>query len=295
MCDDQSSKDAEAYFLQKGINRRDFGKVGISATLAMMLPTTALAEDVVESNVSVTTPDGEADCYFVHPAKGQYPAVVLWPDIFGMRPAFRQMGKRLAQSGYAVLVVNPYYRTMKGQLVPDSASVIDAALREKIWPKARELAGTLSPETCVTDGRAFIQYLDQQKAVDPDKKAGTMGYCMTGSYTFRLAADMPERIGAGASFHGGGLVTDRPDSPHRLVPKIKAGFLVAIAANDDERQPEAKTELRAAFDKAGVEAEIEVYKGAMHGWCPPDSMAYNRDQAERAWERLLVLFNQRLV
>lgn len=295
MCDDQSSKDAEAYFLQKGINRRDFGKVGISATLAMMLPTTALAEDVVESNVSVTTPDGEADCYFVHPAKGQYPAVVLWPDIFGMRPAFRQMGKRLAQSGYAVLVVNPYYRTMKGQLVPDSASVIDAALREKIWPKARELAGTLSPETCVTDGRAFIHYLDKQKAVDPDKKAGTMGYCMTGSYTFRLAADMPERIGAGASFHGGGLVTDRPDSPHRLVPKIKAGFLVAIAANDDERQPEAKTELRAAFDKAGVEAEIEVYKGAMHGWCPPDSMAYNRDQAERAWERLLVLFNQRLV
>ncbi|WP_226665075.1 dienelactone hydrolase family protein [Microbulbifer aggregans] len=294
MCDEQSSKDAEAYFLQKGINRRDFGRVGISAALAMTLPIAALAEDVVESNVLVTTPDGEADCYFVHPAKGQYPAVVLWPDIFGMRPAFRQMGKRLAQSGYAVLVVNPYYRTMKGQLVPDSAPVIDASLREQIWPKARELAGTLSPETCVTDGRAFIRFLDSQQAVDSDKKAGTMGYCMTGSYTFRLAADMPERIGAGASFHGGGLVTDKPDSPHRLVPKIQAGFLVAIAENDDERQPEAKTELRQAFDNAGVEAEIEVYKGAMHGWCPPDSMAYNRDQAERAWARMLTLFNQRL-
>ncbi|MFV8782026.1 dienelactone hydrolase family protein [Microbulbifer sp. SA54] len=295
MCDELNSKDAEAYFLRQGISRRTFGRVGFGAALAATLPSAALAEDIVEQKVTVQTPDGEADCYFVHPAKGQYPAVILWPDIFGMRAAFRQMGKRLAQSGYAVLVVNPYYRTMKGQLVPDTAPVIDSALREKIWPQARELAGTLSPETCVTDGRAFIKYLDAQAAVDSEKKAGTMGYCMTGSYTFRLAADMPARIGAGASFHGGGLVTDKADSPHRLVPEIKAGFLVAIAENDDERQPEAKTALRQAFDRAGVAAEIEVYSGAMHGWCPPDSMAYNRTQAERAWERMLVLFRQNLV
>lgn len=307
MCDELNSKDAEAYFLQqgagKGVSRRTFGRLGIGAgigtALASALPWSAVAEveggvSLVESNVTVPTPDGEADCYFVHPAEGRHPAVIMWPDIFGIRPAVRQMGKRLAQSGYAVLVVNPYYRNMHGQLVPDDAKIIGPELREKIFPKGRELAGTLSPQTCVTDGKAFIAFLDKQAAVDPAKKAGSAGYCMTGSYTFRLAAAMPERFGAGASFHGGGLVTEAPDSPHRLIPEIKAGFLVAIAENDDERQPEAKVELRKAFDAAGLDATVEVYEGAMHGWCPPDSMAYNQPQAERAWQEMLTLFGKRL-
>ncbi|SDZ91426.1 dienelactone hydrolase family protein [Microbulbifer marinus] len=294
MCDDQTNKDAEAYFRSRGMSRRDFGKVGLGAALAMMLPVSAQAQDVVEANVMVETPDGEADCYFVHPAKGRHAAVIMWPDIFGMRPAFRQMGKRLAQSGYAVLVVNPYYRTMKGQLVPNDVDVIDPELKQKIFPRAREQARTLSPQTCVTDGRAFVKFLDQQPAVAADRPVGTMGYCMTGSYTFRLAADMPERIGAGASFHGGGLVTDKPDSPHLLIPKIKAGFLVAIAENDDERDPEAKTVLRKAFDSAGVTADVEVYEGTLHGWCPPDSAVYNEAQAERAWREALTLFERNL-
>ncbi|WP_231757028.1 dienelactone hydrolase family protein [Microbulbifer elongatus] len=301
MCDELNSNDAEAYFLQhglgKGVSRRGFGRMGVGAGLLAMLPWSASATseaNLVESRVMVPTPDGEADCYFVHPAKGRHPAVVLWPDIFGMRPAFRQMGKRLAQSGYSVLVVNPYYRTMKGQLVPDDAKIIGPELRKKVFPKGRELAGTLSPETCVTDGKAFIAWLDKQDSVDAGKKAGTAGYCMTGSYTFRMAAAQPERIGAGASVHGGGLVTDKADSPHRLIPEIQAGFLVAIAENDDERQPEAKDALREAFEAADVDATVEVYEGAMHGWCPPDSMAYNQAQAERAWEEMLNLFEERL-
>ena len=302
MCDELNTKDAEAYFLRhglgKGVSRRGFGRLGIGAGLLAMLPWSASAENgvkVAASNVTVPTPDGEADCYFVHPVKGRHPAVILWPDIFGMRPAFREMGKRLAQSGYSVLVVNPYYRTMKGQLVPDDAKIIGPELRKQVFPKGRELAQTLSPQTCVTDGNAFIAFLDKQGSVDPAKKAGTAGYCMTGSYTFRLAAAMPDRFGAGASFHGGGLVTDKSDSPHRLIPEINAGFLVAIAENDDERQPEAKDELRKAFKAADLDATVEVYEGAMHGWCPPDSMAYNQAQAERAWSNMLTLFAQRLV
>jgi len=294
MCDELTNKDAEAHSGSHGMTRRDFGKVGLGAALAMMLPVAARAQEVVGTNVMVRTPDGEADGYFVHPAKGRHPGVILWPDIFGIRPAFREMGKRLAESGYSVLVVNPYYRTTKEQLVPDDAAVIDSALRQQIWPRAKELAGTLSPITCVTDGRAFVKFLDQQPSVDNGKKIGVMGYCMTGSYAFRLAADMPERIGAGASFHGGGLVTDKEDSPHLLVPKIKAGFLVAIAEKDDERDPRAKVELRKAFESAGVPAEIEVYEGTLHGWCPPDSAVHNQAQAARAWERLLALFERNL-
>ncbi|WP_299593552.1 dienelactone hydrolase family protein [uncultured Microbulbifer sp.] len=301
MCDELNTKDAEAYFLKKGsgagVSRRGFGRIGVGTALFAMLPWRASANSgikVVESEVTVPTPDGEADAYFVHPAEGRHPAVILWPDIFGMRPAFRQMGKRLAESGYSVLVVNPYYRTMKGQLIPDDAKIIGPELRKQVFPKGRELAGTLSPQTCVTDGKAFIEWLDKQASVDPAKKAGTAGYCMTGSYTFRLAAAMPERFGAGASFHGGSLVTDKSDSPHRLIPKIKAGFLVAIAENDDERQPEAKDELRNAFKAADLDAAVEVYEGAMHGWCPPDSMAYNQAQAERAWSEMLALFKQRM-
>ena len=290
MCDEITEKDNEEYFRKQGLTRREFSKLGMGAAMVMMLPPVANAVDIVEEEVLVETPDGEADCYFVHPAAGAHAAVIVWPDIMGIRTSFRMMGKRLAQSGYSVLVVNPYYRTAKGPVIEDGESFGEPAVRERLMPHAR----SLSPDTCVTDGQAFVKYLDQQSSVDTSRKIGTTGYCMTGSYTMRLAAAMPERIGAGGSFHGGGLASDSPSSPHLLAPKMKAGFLIAIAENDDEKDPNAKVLLRKAFDDAGVEAEIEVYEGTLHGWCPPDSRVYNKAQAERAWSRLLVLFEREL-
>jgi carboxymethylenebutenolidase len=290
MCDELTNKDAEEYLRQSRLTRRDFGRLGTTAALALLLPRAADALDVVEEEVLVETPDGKADGYFVHPAEGRHAAVIVWPDIVGIRPAFRAMGKRLAESGYSVLVVNPYYRTAKGQVVPDGKTFRDPGIRELLMPHAR----SLSPATCVTDGRALVKFLDGQPSVDTSRKVGTMGYCMTGSYTLRLAAAIPDRIGAGASFHGGGLATDEDDSPHLLAPKMKAGFLIAIAENDDERRPEEKVRLREAFDAAGVEAEIEVYEGTQHGWCPPDSAVHHEAQAERAWKRLLALFEREL-
>lgn len=290
MCDELTEKDNDAYFRKQGLSRREFNKRGISVAVAMMLPPVANALDVVEEEVLVETPDGMADCYFVHPASGAHAAVIVWPDIMGIRTSFRMMGKRLAESGYSVLVVNPYYRTAKGAVIEDGENFGMPAVRERLMPHAR----SLSPDTCVSDGRAFVTYLDAQPSVDTDRKVGTTGYCMTGSYTMRLAAAMPERIGAGGSFHGGGLATDANDSPHLLAPKIKAGLLIAIAANDDEKEPNAKILLREAFDSAGVNAEIEVYEGTLHGWCPPDSPVHNEAQAERAWTRLLELFEKEL-
>ena len=285
MCDDLTNKDVEDFLRRQGMTRREFSIGGASAALMMMLPPVANALDVVEQDVMVETPDGMADCYFVHPASGAHAAVIVWPDIVSIRPAFRAMGKRLAESGYSVLVVNPYYRTHKGQIVPDGKGFRDPGIRELLMPHAQ----SLSPETCVSDGRAFVDYLDAQPSVDTGRKIGTTGYCMTGSYTMRLAAAMPDRIGAGGSFHGGGLASDAEDSPHLLASKMKAGFLIAIAANDDERDPNAKVLLREAFDANNVRAEIEVYKDTLHGWCPPDSAVYHEDQAERAWSRLLAL------
>ena len=290
MCDERTIKDNEEYLRKQALTRRDFGKGSAGVVLTMMLPAVANAMEVVEQDVMVETPDGMADCYFVHPAEGRHAAVIIWPDIVGIRSSFRLMGKRLAESGYAVLVVNPYYRTVKGAPVPEGSSFGDEGVRETLMPHAR----SLSPDTCVTDGRSFVNYLDTQPSVDTNRKIGTTGYCMTGSYTMRLAAAMPERIGAGGSFHGGGLATDSDDSPHLLAPQMKAGFLIAIAENDDERDPDAKTKLREAFDDAGVRAEIEVYEGTLHGWCPPDSAVYNEAQAERAWSRLLALFEREL-
>jgi carboxymethylenebutenolidase len=204
----------------------------------------------------------------------------VWPDIFGLRPAFRSMGKRLAEAGYAVLTVNPFYRSLKGQ----------PADREAAFSVAR----TLNPTTHVTDARAFVAWLDSQRAVDTRRKIGTTGYCMGGPIVMRTAAAVPERIGAACSFHGGGLTTNDENSPHLLIPKMKASFLIAIADNDDEKEPESKNILRKAFDEAKLPAEIEVYKGANHGWVPPDSQAYHREQAERAWERKLALFARAL-
>ena len=290
MCDELTNKDAEEYLRRIGLTRREFNIRGAGVALAMLLPTVANALDVVEQDVMVETPDGEADCYFVHPASGNHAAVIVWPDIVSIRPAFRMMGKRLAESGYSVLVVNPYYRTARGAVVPEGKTFRDPGIRDLLMPHAR----TLSPKTCVTDGRAFVEYLDKQPTVDNGRKIGTTGYCMTGSYTLRLAAAIPDRIGAGGSFHGGGLATDAEDSPHLLTSQMNAGFLIAIAENDDERNPDEKVLLREAFDKADVEAEIEVYEGTLHGWCPPDSAVYNEEQAERAWSRLLALFEREL-
>lgn len=291
MCDDLTVQENQDYLNKKdGISRRTFTQLSAGAAAMAMLPPVANAQEVVEQDVHVPMGGGElSDCYFVHPAEGQHPGIVFWPDIMSIRPAFREMGKRLAQSGYSVLVVNPYYRTAMGRITPEGMGFQMPELREILLPHAR----SLSPETAVLDGRDYVSWLDAQDSVDSSRKIGTAGYCMTGSYVMRLAADMPDRIGAGASFHGGGLVSDSPASPHLLASKIQAGLLVAIAENDDERQPEAKDVMREVFDAEGVAAEIEVY-AAQHGWCVLDSWVYHDEEAERAWSRMLALFDREL-
>jgi carboxymethylenebutenolidase len=268
------------------LSRRQFGVMAVGAGLAAALPRLANAAETKGADVDIKTPDGTADAYFVHPAQGKHPAVLIWPDIFGLRPAFKDMATRLAGSGYSVLVINPFYRTKRAPTAPEHPDFNDPATRQMLMG----LAGSLSPDTALTDAKAFISYLDAQPFVDKTRKMGTTGYCMGGPFVMRAAATFPERIGAGATFHGGGLVTDKPDSPHLLIPKMKAHFLIAIAENDDAKQPDAKDVLRAAFAKANLPAEIEVYVGTQHGWCPTDTQVYNHDQAEKAWSRMLALF-----
>ena len=287
MCDDRTDTDNTEYVRTTKMTRRQFGAAWAGAGLAMLLPRAANAQAVSEADIDVTTPDGVADCYFVHPTSGAHPGVLIWPDAFGLRPAKKQMGRRLAESGYSVLVVNQYYRTQRAPIVNTTDF---AAVRDTLVP----LMGSLNADTQTRDAMAFIRFLDTQPAVDRSRKMGTMGYCMGGPFTMRTAAAVPDRVGAAASFHGGGLVTDQADSPHLLVPEMKAQYLFAIAENDDNNQPEAKDVLRDAFSQAGLRAEIEVYAGAMHGWCPPDSTVYHEAQAERAWSRLLALFENAL-
>src|SRR6202167_3031395 len=272
------------------LTRRQFGAMTLGAGLVPAVPPFANTPPTTGADVDIKTPDGVADAYFVHPAQGKAPGVLIWPDIFGLRPAFKDMATRLAESGYAVLVINPFYRTKKAPTAPDHPDFNDPATRDALM----SLMHTLSPETALTDAKAFVSYLDSQPSVDKKRKIGTTGYCMGGPFVFRTAAAFPDRIGAGATFHGGGLVTDKPDSPHLLIPQMKAHFLIAIAANDDEKQPDAKTVLRDSFAKANLPAEVEVYAGTMHGWCPPDSKVYNHDQAEKAWSRMLALFSSSL-
>jgi carboxymethylenebutenolidase len=284
MCDQEYfEQDRQQYEARGLVTRKQFG-VLLGAGVAMMLPQVANAVAVTESDVTVPTPDGSADCYFVHPATGAAPGVLVWPDIFGLRPAFRQMGKRLAESGYSVLVVNPFYRVKKAPTADTTTPI------QELMPLARALNET----TQMTDAKAFIGWLDQQKSVAKNRKMGTQGYCMGGPFAFRTAAAVPDRVGAVASFHGGGLVTDAPNSPHLQAAKSKAHFLVAIAENDDQRSPNDKTVLKETFAKAHLSAEIEVYAGAAHGWCPPDSRVYNEPQAEKAWSRLLALYGKAL-
>ena len=287
MCDDRTMTDNIEFLNAKRLTRRQFGAVSAGAGLSVLLPRVSNAQAVTESDLEVVTSDGSADCFFVHPSTGAHPGVLIWPDAFGLRPAVKQMSKRLAESGYSVLAVNPYYRT---QRAPVDNTTNFADVRDTIIP----LMGSLNAETQTRDAQSFVQFLDNHSAVDRNRKIGTMGYCMGGPFTMRTAAALPERIGAAASFHGGGLVTDQSDSPHLLVPQMKAHYLFAIAENDDENQPEAKNVLRDAFASAGLPAEIEVYTGALHGWCPPDSTVYHEQQAERAWSRLLALFESAL-
>lgn len=292
MCDNDSLGDMIEYRLRSaGLSRRQFGALSLGAGVVSLLPPVAgAAAEVKESEVDIKTPDGTADAYFAHPSSGTYPGVLMWPDIYGLRPAFRQMGKRLAESGYSVLVVNPFYRTKRAPTAPEHADFEDPATRAALMA----LAGSLTAQTTVTDAKAFVAWLDGQASVDRKRKMGTSGYCMGGPFTLRTAAAFPDRVGAGASFHGGSLVTDKPDSPHLLVPKMKAQYLFAIAESDDQRQPETKNVLRAAFATAKLPAEIEVYAGTIHGWCPTDSRVYNHDQAEKAWSRMLALFKTAL-
>jgi carboxymethylenebutenolidase len=286
MCDqDHFEDDRQKYEALGLVTRKQFG-IMLGAGVAMMVPKTANAVTVTEMDVTVTTPDGMADCYFVHPASGTAPGVLVWPDIFGLRPAFRNMGKRLAESGYSVLVVNPFYRVKKAP----TAEAGGATPIQELMPLARALNET----TQMTDAKAFIGWLDGQQSVAKDRKMGTQGYCMGGPIAFRTAAAAPGRVGAVASFHGGGLVTDAPNSPHLQAAKSKAQFLIAIAENDDARSPNDKTVLKETFAKANLPAEIEVYAGAAHGWCPLDSRVYNEPQAEKAWSRLLALYGNAL-
>jgi carboxymethylenebutenolidase len=286
MCDqDHFEQDQHEFEKQGLVTRRQFG-VLLGAGLAMALPKVAGAVSVTESDVNVTTPDGIADCYFVHPASGTAPGVLMWPDIFGMRPAFRQMGKRLAESGYSVLVVNPFYRVKK-------APTASAGAATPI-PDVVPLMQALTETTHMTDAKAFIGWLDQQSSVAKNRRMGTQGYCMGGPMALRTAAAMPERVGAVGSFHGGGLVTAMPNSPHLQASKSQAQFLIAIADNDDKRSPADKTALKETFAAAKLAAEIEVYTGAAHGWCPPDSGVYSEPLAEKAWSRLLALYGKAL-
>jgi len=283
MCElDHFDRDTEEQEARGLVTRKQFGLL-LGTGMSMMLPQVANAAAVTDADVTVTTPDGTADCYFVHPSTGTAPGVLIWPDIFGLRPSFRQMGKRLAESGYSVLVVNPFYRTKKAP----TAEAGSATPIQQVMP----LAQTLNESTHMTDAKAFVAWLDKQASVAKNRKMGTQGYCMGGPIAFRTSAAVSDRIGAVASFHGGGLVRDTPNSPHLQAARTKASFLVAIAENDDSRAPDEKNVLKATFAKASLSAEIEVYGGA-HGWCPPDSRVYNELLAEKAWSRLLALYGK---
>jgi len=284
MCDQDHFEKAKEFEALGLVTRRQFG-VMLGAGVAMMLPQTKNPVKVTEEEVTIKTPDGSADSYFVHPATGTAAAVLVWPDIFGLRPAFRTMGKRLAENGYSVLVVNPFYRVKKAPTAENGA----ATNIQGLLP----LMQALTPATHNTDAKAFIGWLDQQSSVNKNRKIGTQGYCMGGPIAFDTAAAVPDRVGAVASFHGGGLVTNMPNSPHLAAAKTKAQFLIAIAQNDDMARPMEKDVLKETFAKTNLNAEIEVYMGA-HGWCPPDSGVYNEGQAEKAWSRLLVLYGKAL-
>ena len=283
------------------VSRRDFVAMSIAAGLAAAAGSSSAADlQVVEKNVEVKTPDGVCDAALIHPASGSHPAVLIWPDAFGLRPSMRDIGKRIAAEGYSVLVPNPFYRLAKAPVIqdPSSFSFQNPADMAKLQPLMASINAAGAAEK---DASAYIAFLDAQPQVNKAKKIGTQGYCMGGPLVVRTAAALPDRIGAGASFHGGGLVTNAPSSPHLLAPKIKARMYFAVASNDDMRQPDAKDKLREAFAAAKVPAEIEVYPESLHGWCVPDmpmqngKPIYNKPDAEKAWAKLVALYKKALV
>src|SRR5881296_2205649 len=284
------------------LSRRDFVAISVAAGFVAATGSAAAAElPVTETNVEIKTPDGTCDAAFIHPSSGSHPAVIIWPDAFGLRPSMRDIGKRIAAEGYSVLVPNPFYRVAKAPVIEDlsSFSFQNPADMAKLRPLMASINAAGAAER---DAAAFIAWLDAQQQVDKTKKIGTQGYCMGGPLVVKTAATAPNRVGAGASFHGGGLVTANADSPHLLAPKIKGRMYFGIAANDDMQQPDAKTKLKEAFAAAKVPAEIEVYSTSQHGWCGSDmpkqangESIYNKSDAERAWGKLLALYKAGLV
>ena len=280
------------------LSRRDFVALSVATGLAATMRPADAALAITETDISIETPDGTCDAAFVHPQTGAHPGVLIWADAFGLRPAMREMGRRLAGEGFAVLVPNPFYRIAKAPLFETAANVDfgDPATRAKLGP----LMGSINAAGAVEkDAAVYVAFLDAQAQVDRTRRIGTQGYCMGGALVIRTAAAVPDRIGAGASFHGGGLVTDKPDSPHLLAARIRSRMYFGVAANDDQRQPDANDKLRAAFVAAKVPAEIEVYP-ARHGWCVPDmpteagTPIYSAPDAERAWGKLLALYRTAL-
>ena len=298
MCDDFTLADDAEWQAMRHISRRGFGlgATGLAAGGALagcMATNTSKAEatptpegpTIAERAVTIATPDGTADAFFAYPTKARHAAILIWPDILGLRDSFKDKARQLARAGYAALAVNHYYRSAKAPVLPAGASFTDPAVRGAIAPFGK----ALSPATYTSDGKAFVAWLDKQAEVDTRRKIGTVGHCMTGGATIRTAAAVPDRIGVAASMHGGGLVTEAPDSPHRLIGASKAALLIAIAQNDDAREPGSQPSLRAACAAAGRSCEIEVYP-ANHGWTVTDSPSYDATQAERAFQRQLLMF-----
>lgn len=320
MCDERTEAENVDYLARMQLKRREWG-IGAGAMVAAFVAgcnaeststVPSPAGDVREPNasgapesafaspgpdavslhgqmVTIPTPDGEAEAFYVTPAEGRHPAVLIWPDVAGLREAFEAMATRLASEGYAVLAVNQYYRSSKLPILETFSQWRTEEGKTKIAP----MREAVTADGVTRDGAAFVAWLDARPEVDPDRKIGSSGYCMGGPFTFRTAAASPTRVGAIASFHGGGLVGDAPDSPHALMSSMQAAALVCIAHNDDEREPEAKDVLRRSAETAGLEAEIEVYP-AQHGWCVLDSPVYDEEQAERAWTRMLATFDAKL-
>ena len=288
MCDSDNN---QGFIVDTSFTRRSVVLTMSSAAVVAALPGSAFAADVTETDVMVQTPDGSADAVLFHPAgKGAWPAVLMWPDILGLRPVFREMGRRLASAGYTVLVPNPFYRTRRAPIVTGPFDFNDKGAMAKLL----SLKDTLTDARVDSDARAFIAFLDKQKQTDRRKGAGVQGYCFSGPFAFHTGAVRSDRIRAVATFHGGGLVTKDANSPHLLIPKTRASFVVAIARNDDQRQPEAKGMLKSAFAAAKRPATVEVYP-ADHGWCVAGGPAYNEAAAERAWAELLKLYRANLV
>lgn len=288
MCDEFTVHEEDTALAAKGFSRREFAAIGAAGVLAACTGGESSAQDgaaLTEAMVSIKTADGTADAFFVHPAKGKHPGVIMWPDIAGLRDAYKQMGRRLAAEGYAVLVVNHYYRSSPAPIMQTMAEWRTPEGQAKLQP----MIAAISPAGTMRDAKAFAAWLDGQGSVDTARGIGTNGYCMGGPYTVRTAAAVPDRVRAAASFHGAALVTNAADSPHRLLAQTKANYLFAIARNDDARSPGDKDALREAAKAAGRPAEIEVY-AADHGWCTLDAPVYDKAEAERAWARMLALY-----